>query len=66
MSKCPDCGAENVPWPEGAEAHCGRRISWAGIDASRSWQQRVSSAEACKRAKLRRDEIKKLATGPVD
>lgn len=60
MSKCPDCGKENVPPPEGVEAHCGRRISWASItdNSERHWKERVSAAEICKRVGRRR------ATGP--
>ena len=50
MSKCPDCGAENVPYPEGAEAHCGRRVSWSSIanDSERHWKERISTTAICK------------------
>ncbi len=56
MSKCPDCGAENVPTGEGAEAHCGRRVSWGSIAAmsEKPWRERMATAEACKEVARRR------------
>lgn len=62
MSKCPDCGAENVKDPEGVEAHCGRRISWSSIaeDSTMDWKARTLAAEACKAVarKMAGDEAK--------
>lgn len=56
MSKCPDCGAENVPAPEGVEVHCGRRVSWSSIanDSSEHWKVRMKVADICKAAGRRR------------
>lgn len=64
MGTCPDCGMETVPAPDGAEAHCGRRISWSSIaDASEhDWRRRVSTAEICKRVGRERRRKKDQGT----
>ena len=56
MSKCPDCGEENVPEPEGMEAHCGRRISWASVaeTSTKGWRERITTAQVCKEIGRRR------------
>lgn len=56
MSTCPDCGAENVPPGEGAETHCGRRVSWTSLAVRSELQcrDRMAAAEACKRVARRR------------
>lgn len=51
-SKCPDCGLENVPSPEGSIQRCGRRAY--GLDPSDDWKVRMGIKDACERAAERR------------
>lgn len=61
MSKCPDCGQENVLPPDGAAVHCGRRVAWASIAAAASmdWKTRMGIADACRKAGERRRDLQK-------
>jgi hypothetical protein len=53
MSKCPNCGRENVALHEGYEAVCGRRVTWndsPGVlyPAESQWRERMIMAARCK------------------
>lgn len=55
MSKCPDCGRENVSEPCGYVAMCGRRVEYndsPGITYPHNdqWRERMLMAQACKNA----------------
>jgi hypothetical protein len=59
MSKCPDCGRENVLEPAGYEALCGRRVTNNDApavlyQAPEQWRERMLMAERCRAAGARR------------
>jgi hypothetical protein len=58
MSKCPECGRENVESPAGYVAFCGRRVSHNDAPAIQfphpdQWRERMSLEAKCKGAAAR-------------
>ncbi len=58
MSKCPDCGRENVREPGGYVALCGRRVHSNDVPSD-DWRERMGVAERCKEAAKRREQTEK-------
>lgn len=52
MSKCPDCGRENVTHLSSRIMRCGRRA--VAYDVSDDWKVRMAEQERCKEAAERR------------
>lgn len=55
MSKCPDCGRENVQPPAGSKQLCGRYATFndsPGVQYPHpyQWRERMLMAQACKQA----------------
>jgi hypothetical protein len=53
VSKCPDCGAPNVP-VDGYETHCGRRLSVTYTSMDLGWRESMLRNQTCKEVGAKR------------